>query len=169
MGQLNRDPVTSRRRPGGSTRCSGFRGIGDATPERVRVTLTAVVAKKNLKGRTANGYRIALSGFFSWLVKENRWATNPLRSVPRARGRSRDPETGVRGAGVHSLPLGRPLRARGRLRARRDHGIPSPGTEHAAVGSDRLRRADDHRAQPKHEEPEDRGPPGLRHRDRHAP
>jgi integrase len=92
MARLNRDPdhiTTTTRRI--KALLLGCRSLSDATPERVRVTLTEVIAKKNLKGRTANGYRIALSGFFSWLVKENRWATNPLRSVPRAR--EDDPET----------------------------------------------------------------------------
>ena len=91
MARLNRDPdhiTTTTRRI--NALLLGCRSLSDATPERVRVTLTEVIAKKHCKGRTANGYRIALSGFFSWLVKENRWATNPLRSVPRAR--EDDPE-----------------------------------------------------------------------------
>lgn len=63
----------------------GVSTLSDVTPERIRATLARIAEREKLTGRTANRYRIALFGFFRWLVKEGRWNRNPIEAVPRAR------------------------------------------------------------------------------------
>ena len=57
-------------------------------------TITAVstpsvrLGLERLRGasaKTINGYRTAVHGFFAWLVKEGRWASNPVEAVARTK------------------------------------------------------------------------------------
>lgn len=54
--------------------------LADITPAFIRKALTTV-ADKGLSGATQNGYRVALSGLFGWLVEDERWPTNPVSHV----------------------------------------------------------------------------------------
>lgn len=72
----------------------GFSALADVTPERVRLVLGRIAEKKKLTPRTMNRYRIALFGFFKWLVVEGRWSRNPIEAVGRAR--ETDPDKGRR-------------------------------------------------------------------------
>jgi integrase len=64
----------------------GVERLSEVTPQFVRRALTKV-AEKGLSGATQNGYRVALSGLFGWLVAEERWPTNPVTHVePVAKG-----------------------------------------------------------------------------------
>jgi len=55
------------------------------TPEAVRKALDRVTGERDLTARTANFYRVALHGFFRWLVREGRWTRNPVEAVVPAR------------------------------------------------------------------------------------
>ncbi len=56
------------------------RRLGEVSPGAIRSALDRVVAK-GVSARTINGYRLALSGFYTWLVREGRWPTNPVKQV----------------------------------------------------------------------------------------
>ena len=58
--------------------------LGEVTPARIRQALTKLT-RRGLTGKTVNAYRVALSGFFAWLVREGRWETNPVAHVSRVR------------------------------------------------------------------------------------
>jgi integrase len=58
--------------------------LQDMTPEKIRSVLAALTKDRSLTAKSTNGYRIALSGFFTWLVREGRWFRNPVAAVPRA-------------------------------------------------------------------------------------
>lgn len=58
--------------------------LAEVTPESVRKALSRVAAS-GVSARTVNYYRVALHGFFAWLVREGRWGANPVAAVPRVR------------------------------------------------------------------------------------
>jgi integrase len=62
--------------------------LGDVTPAWIRRAL-ALVAEKGVSAATVNGYRVALSGLFGWLVEDQRWPSNPVAHVkPVEKGES---------------------------------------------------------------------------------
>lgn len=85
---------------------NGVFRLEDMTPERIRLALARATEEGSaerenfdgnlpegpLSAKTANDYRVCLSGFFSWLVKEGRWPHNPVAQVQRAKvlGRTRE-------------------------------------------------------------------------------
>jgi integrase len=60
---------------------SGVASLVAMTPERIRRALSRL----DVMPKTANYYRVALHGFFAWLVREGRWPTNPVAAVGRVR------------------------------------------------------------------------------------
>lgn len=58
--------------------------LGEVTPEAIRAAL-AKVAGTGVAPRTVNAYRVALSGWFAWLVREGKWTANPVAQVARVR------------------------------------------------------------------------------------
>lgn len=64
------------------TLAEGCASIADLTPVRVRLALERL---RGASAKTINGYRTALLGFFSWLVREGQWASNPVETVAPAR------------------------------------------------------------------------------------
>ena len=60
------------------------RSLTEVTPARIRKSLLRI-GSKGLTAKTVNGYRVAVSGFFGWLLQEGRWPTNPVLQVKRVR------------------------------------------------------------------------------------
>jgi integrase len=58
--------------------------LSEVTPARIRQALGRITRRK-LSGKTVNAYRVALSGFFAYLIREGRWETNPVAQVSRVR------------------------------------------------------------------------------------
>jgi integrase len=54
--------------------------VADVTPETIRRGLTGL-SRGGASPTTVNGYRLSVSGFFAWLVREGRWPTNPVKQV----------------------------------------------------------------------------------------
>jgi integrase len=63
------------------TLAKGHDRLAKLTPERIRQALGSL----DVAPTTANYYRVALNGFFAWLVREGRWSVNPVAAVGRAR------------------------------------------------------------------------------------
>ena len=61
------------------------RHLPDVTPAFVRKALRSAQIKGKLSPRTVNAYRVALNGFFAWLVEEARWDDNPCKQVKRVK------------------------------------------------------------------------------------
>ena len=61
------------------------RHLPDVTPAFVRKALRKAQIKGKLSPRTVNAYRVALNGFFAWLVEEGRWDDNPCKQVKRVK------------------------------------------------------------------------------------
>ncbi len=59
---------------------NGSKRLADVTPAKIRGALDRL-SLGEASPRTVNAYRLALSGFFNWLVREGRWPTNPVRQV----------------------------------------------------------------------------------------
>src|SRR5579872_73147 len=53
------------------------------TSEFARKALARIAETDDLSGKTVNDYRISLSGLCTWLEREGRWTTNPVRVVAR--------------------------------------------------------------------------------------
>lgn len=62
------------------TLLAGAKRVADVTPASIRGALDRLSAGKAAP-RTVNAYRLALSGFFNWLVREGRWPSNPVKQV----------------------------------------------------------------------------------------
>jgi len=58
-------------------------GLTACTPERLRLALERLAhrAKRTPTARTINAHRIALNGFFRWLLREGRWHENPVAAT----------------------------------------------------------------------------------------
>ena len=63
---------------------SDAKRLADVTPAWVRKAL-ARIESDDCTATTANGYRLAVSGFFNWLVRDERWPSNPCKAVKPAR------------------------------------------------------------------------------------
>lgn len=103
----------------------GLARIEDVTPERIRLALARVTDEGDerkghdwhaLSPKTANDFRTALSGLFSFLVREGRWDRNPVASVPRVQylgpekpRRSLEPEELAALLSLEKIPLERRL------------------------------------------------------------
>lgn len=65
-----------------SARCFAIFGdavaVAEMTPAAVRLGLERL---RGASAKTINGYRTAVHGFFTWLVREGRWPTNPVNAV----------------------------------------------------------------------------------------
>ena len=64
--------------------------LADVTPATIRKALARVAA--DAAPTTVNGYRLALSGFYTWLVREGRWPSNPVKQVApvKVKGKKRE-------------------------------------------------------------------------------
>ncbi len=64
----------------------GARTLSDATPERIRASLSAL-AERGRTPRTLNRDRCMLNAFFRWVVAEQKWGCNPVAAVMKAKER----------------------------------------------------------------------------------
>lgn len=64
------------------TLVQGCATVADLSPAQVRLGLERL---RGASAKTINGYRTALHGFCAWLVREGRWAANPVEAVAPAR------------------------------------------------------------------------------------
>jgi integrase len=58
--------------------------LAAVTPAKIRHGL-ARLSRQGLTPKTQNAYRVALSGCFTWLIREGRWEHNPVAQVSRVR------------------------------------------------------------------------------------
>lgn len=61
------------------------RTLVEITPEWIRRRLSQIADQGRVTARTSNRYRLAVFGFFRWLVRERRWTGNPVEAVGGAR------------------------------------------------------------------------------------
>lgn len=91
-GELTRRGCAPRHVDTTLSRCAvltqGIDNVTGLTPTAVRLGLERL---RGASAKTINGYRTALSGFCSWLVREGRWPSNPVEMVKRARETSDGP------------------------------------------------------------------------------
>lgn len=82
-------------------------------PHRIQERLHDLAAERDWSASTTNGYRLALSGFFGWLVKADRWPSNPMQQVGtvKARGKTRE-RRALSAAQVSALLNAAPLQRR---------------------------------------------------------
>lgn len=64
---------------------AGAERLSEVTTKFLREALGRLAAEHGLGGKSQNYHRLAVLGFFNWLVRETRWTTNPARNVARAR------------------------------------------------------------------------------------
>ncbi len=81
-----------------------FARMKHVRPHAIQERLHALAAERGWSANTTNGHRLAVSGFFGWLVKGGRWPSNPMQQVGTVKVRDAkqngraisDDEAGVR-------------------------------------------------------------------------
>ena len=129
--------------------------LSDVTPEYVRKALGRV-ASGDVTPQTVNAYRVAAHAFFAWLVREDRWGTNPISKVARVRsGESTRQRRALAADEVERLVQDRAPPPRCLLPARGDDRAPAVRDRRVDVGRRGPRRR--HGARQGHEREEPAG------------